>query len=138
MRVTLLIPLLAAGAFAQSSARIEGTVLSETGDPLRKAIVRLQMISGRGATSNYTGTTDSEGRFVFEEVAPGRFELSAERTGFVKTFYGAARPSAAAKPSTVAPGQKRTGIVVKMAPQALIAGKVVDEDGDAMAGGQVL
>src|SRR5437016_9084652 len=94
VRAPLLIPLLAVCALAQSSAILEGTVLSATGDPVRKATLRLQLTSARrGAVSlsNYTGASDAEGHFIFDDIEPGTYQLSAERSGYVRGYYGSGR-----------------------------------------------
>jgi hypothetical protein len=84
--------------------------------------------------TNYTSTTDTDGNFVFEDIDPGRFSLSAERTGYVRTMYGSKGPNLPATPLTLSASQKMTGVLIKMTPQALIAGKVTDEDGDPFPG----
>ena len=73
------------------TALVEGQVLSQAGEPLRKATVRLEVYyADRGLNAiSYTDTTDGAGKFVFEGVLPGRYTLSAERAGFLAQKYGA-------------------------------------------------
>jgi len=76
---------------AARTAHVEGQVLSQAGEPLRKASVRLaHYYADRSSNAiSYVDTTDAAGKFVFEDVLPGRYTLSAERTGFLPQNYGA-------------------------------------------------
>src|SRR5438128_2628719 len=57
--LALLVGALCAGAQSISPGRVEGTVLSLTGDPIRKAAVRLEGASENGRTAaNYIRTSD--------------------------------------------------------------------------------
>lgn len=131
-------PAAASNAESASPARIEGRVVSLVGDPLRKANLRLQGMfrppspgsTQPPVTTNYTTTSDAEGNFVFEEIEPGGFTLQAERAGYVRASYGAKGAGQPTTQITLRPGQKMTGVLMTMTPQALIAGKVTDEDGD--------
>lgn len=121
--------------------RVEGTILSLNGDLVRKATVRLQggaSQPGQPPTS-YIETTDSAGKFVFDDVAPGRYMLSAEKPGFVTARYGA-RSNTLLSPGTqlnLTPGMAMKDLAIKMTPQGVIAGKVVDQDGDPVISVQV-
>src|SRR5216684_4293953 len=134
---------LAAQSFAQSAApsgnaagaRVEGRVTSVAGDPLRKANLRLQNTQAPGPSNaqppppNYTSSSDADGNFLFEDVDPGRYILSAERNGYLAAHYGTGRRS---QVFNVAVGQRVTGLIIKMTPQAVVGGKVTDEDGDPL------
>src|ERR1700732_2409961 len=97
--------LLTARLFAQTAgaaqpqaekARVEGQITNLAGEPLKKAMVRLQgnfvgslPPGGQPAMpASYSSETDAAGHFVFEEVDPGRYTLSAERSGYVRGTYG--------------------------------------------------
>ncbi len=81
----------------KDKCRLEGRVTSlSTGEAVRKATLRLRMAQSGGVgyagsgpmdMSNYTSTSDTEGKFLFEDVEPGRYTLSAERAGFVRQIY---------------------------------------------------
>src|SRR6266478_5189753 len=76
----LLVLLLSVGLFAQESAvkgNLGGIVADPTGAVVPKAKVTLT-----GPTGNRTTTTDSQGRFMFDLLAPGYYTLKAEQTGF--------------------------------------------------------
>ena len=80
-----------AASAAAHTARLEGQVLTQTGEPLRKTTVRLMYYYADRSSNaiSYADTTDGAGKFVFEGVLPGRYTLSAERTGFLPQNYGA-------------------------------------------------
>jgi hypothetical protein len=107
-------------------AQIEGQVVNAiTGAPLKKAAVLIESDNGR----RYVESTDAAGKFKFEEIEPGEYNLSAERVGFLK--------SASESDITAAAGETVKGIVLKLTPASVIAGRVIDEDGDPVPGAQV-
>ena len=64
-------------------ARLQGQVISAAGTPLSKATVRLQAASEMAQTNFmiYAVSSDSEGTFLFEDVTPGTYVVSADRSG---------------------------------------------------------
>ena len=88
--------------------------------------------------TSYTSTSDAAGHFVFEEVEPGRYTLSAERSGYVRGNYGARSNASVATPLALSAGQKMTGISFKLTPQGIISGRITDEDGDPVTRSQVM
>ncbi len=110
---------------------IQGSVTAAgTGDPLRKAFVRL-----RASGKTYPAVTNDAGAFAIKSVEPGSYILEAERQGFVESQYSDAngRPIRL----RLTPGDKLTGIDFKLTPQAVISGRVVDDDGDVWFHAQV-
>jgi len=132
-------PTATAADSAQKKIRVEGTILSLNGEAVRKATVRLQGTitqPGQPPTS-YGESTDNDGKFVFEDVAAGRYMLSAEKAGFVTTRYGARSNTSPGTQLNLTAGMELKGLAVKMTPQGVIAGKVLDQDGDPVAMTQV-
>lgn len=129
-------------AAAQEKSSIEGHVASLTGEPLRKVTVRLQTVltgppaaGGVAQPTVFTGETDAQGNFAIADVDPGRYSLSAERSGYVRETYrerGVVNGTV-----SLAAGQRLTGIAFKLSPQAVVSGKVTDEDGDPVQGARV-
>jgi hypothetical protein len=126
--------------------RIEGRVISLNGEVVRKATVRLQPALGvqfggpppNGGQANQTPSTYSEssdeaGKFVFENVAPGRYTLVSEKTGFVTQRYGARSDTSPGTPLVLEAGNELKDVAIQMTPQAVIAGRVTDQDGDPVA-----
>lgn len=121
---------------------VEGSVLNAlTGEPLRKAMVTLRRAESRpsapGGPRFYTAMTDSAGRFHIPNVAPGKYRLAATRNGFVETDYGARDPQSAGEVITVESRQKVMDLAVRLMPHGVITGRIVDEDGEPVAGAQI-
>lgn len=116
----------------QNAIRVEGTTLSVNGYLVPKATVGLQGTGGQPGQPpvSYIETTDNEGKFVFEDVAPGRYMLSAVKPGFITTRYGARSNTSPGTQFNLTAGMELKDLVVKMTPQGVIAGKVMDQDGD--------
>ena len=151
MRFCLLCTLLSATLSAQPTpesatdaaartARLEGQVLSQAGEPLRKATVRL-MPYGTSLPNavSYVDTSDARGNFAFEAVSPGRYTLDAQRTGFLMQNYGAriATNTYPGSVLTLSAGQVVKDLSLKLAPQGVIFGRVTDIDGDPLPGADV-
>ena len=115
----------------QPAARIEGRVTNVSGEPLAKASLRLRWNSAPHRDSLppvYTTSSDPAGNFAFESIDPGNYQLTVERAGYLIVFYA---PSPGGPVSIdVASGQRLTGLTIKMTPQAVLSGKIQDEDGD--------
>jgi len=108
----------------QRLCAIKGTVTNAvTGQGLQKAFVRLL---GKGGP--YPTVTDSGGRFVVENIPPGAYTLVAERQGFIQSLFGEAQGVRLELQLT--PGQILSDITIKLTPQSVVSGRVVDEDGD--------
>jgi hypothetical protein len=104
---------------------VEGTVInSVSGEPVKKARVRLApRVQG---ASTYSTVTDAAGHFLIDEVDAGRFQLTAYRSGYIQD----AKNSGA---FTLEKGQQMNEMVLKLAPQGVISGRILDEDGDPLA-----
>jgi len=141
MRIPLLIPL-AALALAQTppdqpqnKARIEGVLLNKvTGQPVRKALISLrlsvmsQQPTGAPAPKSYYSVMSSpEGKFVFDQVDPGGYTLTADRNGYIHVAY---RSSGGSTLLNLGPSEAVKNIRLVITPLGVIAGHVVDEDGD--------
>jgi hypothetical protein len=113
---------------------VEGTVLNaRTKAPLAKATVRLIRMDGPAAGQN-AASTDASGKFKLEGVQPGEYRALASRSGFVRQVFGSGKGPASL---TLAPQQTLTGLALELSPGAVIAGHVVDEDGEPLANVQI-
>ena len=124
---------------SEQKIRVEGTILSMNGEAVRKATVRLQGMSAQPGQppSSYSETTDNGGKFIFDDVAPGRYTLSADKPGFVGARYGARSNTSPGTQLNLTAGMEMKDLAIKMAPQGVVAGKVVDQDGDPVVSVQV-
>ncbi len=119
MRLLLFVALSLSFAAGQS-ARVEGKLVSVTGEAVSRAEVRLALASV---------ASDGDGKFVFEDVPPGRYTLAIEKAGFKAQEGGVALNLKA--------GMELKDLVVKLTPQGVITGKISDQDGDSVAGADV-
>ncbi len=130
-------------AAEKKKIRLEGQVLSKSGDTVRRATVRLQpapqggQVIVMGQQTGYSETADASGKFVFEDVAPGRYTLIAEKTGFVAQRYGARGDSSPGTPLNLTEGQELKDLLFRLTPQGVIAGRVTDMDGEPVANVQI-
>jgi hypothetical protein len=110
-----------------------------TGEPLRKVNVHLSQIMTVRDTKPqaYGGLSDAQGYFRFEGINPGQYSLRGDRPGFMMTNYGAKGPGQMGVFITLQAGQEVTDLNLALLPQAVISGRVVDEDGDPVTGVQV-
>ncbi len=117
----------------EDKCSIEGTVVNAlTGEPLKKAQLHLRAIGQQDGVS-YGTTTDAAGHFLMDDVDPGRYSLSADRNGFVTQSYSPQGNTKRSTTLTLANGQKLKELVFKLTPQGVIAGRILDQDGDPMA-----
>ena len=106
--------------------------------PIREARLTLTIVDdsdqrgGGGRRQRWGTTTDAAGQFLFENLEPGRYQLSGEKTGYVEAIYGA-QPGQPRTELSGEPGQDISDIEFQLTPQGIIAGKVLDEFGEAMA-----
>ena len=114
---------------------VEGKVVNiANGEGVRKATVLLRAQNGPNGI-NYTADSDGNGRFLIENVEPGKYMVSADRQGFMLQATGAT--GAPPPPITVENGQELHDVIVRLSPLGVIAGRVVDDDGDPIRGSQV-
>ena len=124
MRAAVLTLLAAAVAAAQEPPAKEPSAAGlitngRTGEPLRKAFVTLQRVGHPPALE----VTTVEGKFRFDDLPAGDYNLSVQRAGFAARSLRAALPDKTLK--------------IALDPLAAIHGRVTDEDGDPLPGVQV-
>jgi len=110
---------------------IAGMVVKLAGsEPLKKATVQLASADDR--TRSITTSTDAGGRFQLKGLDPGRYSLTVMRNGFVAQEYGQKTPNDPGSALSLRPGQDIKDMLFRMIPSAVIAGRVVDEEGEAL------
>ena len=77
--------------------------------------------------------TDERGRFAFTDVEPGTYKVMFSGNGYAKQDYGQ-RGSTGGVPMTLAPGQSKTDIVMRMMAVAAVSGRIRDVAGQPVAG----
>ncbi len=97
-----------------------------TGEPLRKAYLRLVPSAGTKQFSN--AVTDQEGKFTFVAIEPGSYQIEAEHQGFLGREFD--EKNGSVPEFRLSSGDKLAEVSVKLTPQSVVSGRVVDEDGD--------
>jgi hypothetical protein len=120
------------GSEQTGSARIRGRVVrADTGEPLRRVQVRAI------ATESHTALTDNDGRYELTNLPAGSYQLTASKGGFVETQYGQRRPFRAGRALALADAARLEKIDFALAPGGVIAGRILDEAGEAVIGATV-
>jgi hypothetical protein len=110
---------------------ISGTVVMLAGsEPLRKARVHLESIEDR--TRSISVVTDAGGRFELKALDPGGYHLRVTRVGYVTQTYGQRKPQDPGATLSLRPGQDLKDLLFRMVPSAVIAGRILDEDGEPL------
>src|ERR1700733_132074 len=129
-------------SFAQdqsgNTGSIHGTVDDpKTSQPLAGATVSLQNFqqSGRPAGMNSATTTAADGSFLFRNLLPGSYRVSATHNGYVSS---ARRPRAGAQSPgsavSLTAGQTVDDVVVRLMPTGVITGHITNERDEPMPG----
>ena len=118
------------------TAIIRGRVVSAASDaaaPIRDA--RVSISAPVGAVDPVF--TDGAGRFEFRGLPTGRYTLTAEKTGFVKTRYGSKNDLDPPVPVDVGDASVLDAIEIRQPKGAAIVGRIVDELGEPVVGASV-
>ncbi len=114
---------------------IRGRVVSaDTRDPLRRA--RLQLAAPELEKAR-VAAADAQGRFEFTGLPPGRYTMTASKTGYVTLQYGQRRVFEAGTPIELADKQVLEAIEVALPRGGVITGHIIDDTGEPMAGASV-
>jgi len=126
---------LAATACAQPAGTgvVSGTVVeASSGDAVRKAVVTL---TWQGTPRSWaTARTDGSGRFRFEGLPAGKYDLRATKTGVGTAIYGGNSFRELGEFVALGDGETRDGLTLRFIHSGSIAGRVLDVDGDPING----
>lgn len=112
---------------AVPASTLRGRVLTDAGEPIRKARVGL---TAEGHDEGWPVFTDAYGRFQFSGLTSGRYILTASKAGYVTTRFGARQPLEPPVPIELAPGTVLDNVDIRLMKGAAISGRLVDENGD--------
>src|SRR6516162_270871 len=117
----------------EQSYRVSGTVVdAASGAPLSGAQVT---ITSRSTQDAEGVLTDEEGRFAFENLAAGKYVLSAKRTGYLEQLYKQHQQFSTA--IITGAGLNTANLRFELRPGASISGVVTDEAGEPVRNAQV-
>ena len=112
----------------KATASVRGRITAaDTGRGLRRAQVS---ISGGDLPQRRTAATNARGDFEIRDLAPGRYTISAARSGYLSFEYGQRRPGERGKSLELSEGEAMTGIDVALPRAGVISGRVIDENGE--------
>jgi len=107
--------------------RIAGMVVSKIdGHPLGRARVTLR--EARDPRKLESIITEDDGKFVFENVPAGKYSLTGAKRGYISASYDQHDQFSTA--IVTGAGVETESLELKLAPNAVIWGKVLDEAGD--------
>jgi len=121
-------------------AFVEGVVVTMgSGELLAGARVDLHPEKGAGDVPprEYIATTSRDGKFTLQGVVPGRYRLTATRTGYVPAEFGQRSATTQGIPFDLAAGQRLAGVQLAMSPTGSITGRVYDRDGEPLGKAEV-
>ncbi|MCU1328013.1 MAG: hypothetical protein JWN34_3383 [Bryobacterales bacterium] len=78
----------------------------------------------------YAATSDAQGNYIFDGVEPGSYALQAERAGYMPSPYGARSAMGPVTPIVLQAGQRMSDVNIRLVPQSVVSGRVLDEDGE--------
>jgi hypothetical protein len=133
------------GEAPQPRASLEGMVLqSGSGEPLSRAELKLERVRTpeeekeaspyQTDPRNLTAYTNSDGAFLFKDVEPGPYRLTAVRNGYARQLYGRKVADGPGTILNLAAGQTTRNVTVRMVVGAVITGRVRTSAGEPMVG----
>ncbi|RPJ54952.1 MAG: carboxypeptidase regulatory-like domain-containing protein, partial [Acidobacteria bacterium] len=102
---------------------ISGHVSTPEGKPLRKAVVRLNVMTNQGRSQ--AAVTDAEGGYEFRDLPAGRYTLFASKSGYVR-----AAAAAMGERVDLKDGLRAEKVDLTLSRGCAITGRVFDEYGE--------
>jgi carboxypeptidase family protein len=117
------------------TASISGSVVgSDNGRPVKRARILATAPELQGSRAVMT---DDSGHFEITALPAGRYTITVSKPGYISLSYGQRRPLQAGTPLQIADGQQIKAIDFSLPRGGAIAGRILDEDGEAMVGANV-
>ena len=121
---------------SRGEATLSGRVLSaDTGAVVKRAVVSLQ---GEDIRGRRRAQTDETGRYVFADLAAGRYTVTVSKAGFVTLAFGQKHPRQPALPIQIDANAQLRGVDIALPRGSVLTGTVSDEDGEPLARALVL
>ena len=120
---------------SRGGAVVSGMVRTRTGQRLRDAVVTLERrdAAGRGRST----VTDGRGRYRFDRVPVGQYQVFAVRTGFGRRYHGEDRRGEPPAVVEVGPGRQTDAVDVVLPRGAVVTGRLQDDAGLPAPGASV-
>jgi len=150
---SFILPCLALGSSSGPCSITGRATDSRTGQPLPRVEIELAALGSQARTigqvdrpesrstpanegQRYGTASDEKGEFCFSSVRAGQYVLLGRKTGYLPSPYKAVSPSQLSAIIVLKDGEA-AHVILKMIPQSLISGRVVDEAGDPIDTGNV-
>ena len=119
---------------AVTPSEISGVLVDAvTGQPIRHARIAIAPVTQRDAYT--TILTDEGGGFLFSNLAPGKYTLTAQQRGyFTQSFNQHEQFSSAI---VVGPDPDSTHLLFRLQPECLVRGRISDEAGEPVRNARV-
>src|SRR5215469_10573175 len=129
-RACLLLVAAALLASAQSGGALSGRVINTThGEPVVGATVTLRGLD-EGPAQTYITETGADGRFSIANMVPGAYEPRPSKPGYEQRTPDHFATAKDFPPVTVEAGKAAEPIELRLIPDGVVAGRVIDSDGD--------
>jgi len=115
--------------------QISGTVIHAlNGEPMAGVEV---VVAPTGKRDDFhTMVTDANGRFLFRDVAPGKYILAAKHRGFPQQLFEGHGPFSTA--IVVGAGKNSEDLAFRLKPEGSISGRITDEQDDPVRAASVM
>jgi hypothetical protein len=110
-----------------------GAIVGRVIDAATNTPIRRAQIQGSNNELFVDALSDDEGRFQLTDLPQGQWRVTVSKGGYFSWQPGQRRPFEAPEPITLATGQRVTADVT-LSRGGVIAGRVYDETGEALAG----
>lgn len=118
--------------FAETPTKgtISGRVITAGGEPLRRATVALEQVKYADGSTEPVGdtTTGENGEFSFPDIAPARYRLQAEKSGYVAGRFPRSKNLV-----RITAGDIVNDITLRLVPVCVVTGSVLDGNGEPLA-----
>lgn len=121
-------------AGAADTYRIAGTLVSKT-DGHVLANARVTVSDTKNSQKVESVVTSEDGKYEFNSLPAGKYSLSARKRGFISAAYDQHEQFSTA--IVTAAGMDTESLVLRLAPDAVLTGKVLDESGEPVRHGTV-
>lgn len=122
-----------AGSTAKATAKIAGRVTSlADGKPIRWAVLRLVSFDVMRVAKS--AATDADGRFAFDGLLPGRYQLNVIADRFVSLEFGQSSATDPQRPIDLTEGLAFDEANFSLPRTSAIEGRILDEFGDPAPG----
>jgi hypothetical protein len=142
--VVVLLPCASGQAQAPAAVPRDGVITGRvvdgvSGKPVSAAIVSFGSVSARerAASQPVRILTGGDGRFVFEQLQPGSFDVTATKRGYADGASGRRRPGGSSQPVVLTATEKSADVTVRLWKNGAITGTVTDEAGEPVVGLQL-